>query len=388
MLGCVAVRCVGAQQPTYSSGAESAGCWPARLATLVDSTEVAIRSRLRPLLTAPTPATVEITTAPAWMRLAEARLLDVVLAGLRRPVLVQLRGVRRREAAFVLCDGDSRGAGAEYRFAASARGAAGPPEGRLAATVEELSWELLDGVLVARSRRVRRSAAAALVEELRVLERALVSDAVVPVVLVVVANDSELRRMFPLRWADGQLREMSFLATGGPSIGFIMLQGGRLSPHELVHIALSGRLARAEEGPTGPVPYFIEEALARAIGGTQGRPLDAVPRADVDPTALVARIEQLADRRVGDAARLPDAELVRDVLAGAYRVVLRRCRMMPAGLIEASDDSLFGEVLEMVGESLGLSSSRMAELAVRELATAWERPLVDLDQPRAPGCGR
>lgn len=367
---------------------EMSVCWAAPSARTVRAVGVeAVRQHLQHVLDVRRPTALTADSALAWMRHVDAKLLDLAVMSAVAPTYVTVGTGARDLDVGAVCDADGGGVDFELRIARASARASATPTGWIHAGARRLRWSVVDGVLIGVSTLAPAADRVAMVQQLRALERAFGSRAEPPAILLVLRDTAELRTVFPLRWRDNLVREHTFIAHGGPSVGFLALRGQPTSLHELVHVALSGRVQRAEDSMAGPVSYFFEEALARAIGGSEGRPFDEVARrGERDARALAALTAQHAESTVTAVRAGRHAGVLRDVVAGVYRVLLRHCRAIPAGVLEIGEEQPFGHFLTAANAQLALAPLEFLLASATELSLPWPTLMADLEQPTTARC--
>jgi hypothetical protein len=362
-------------------------CWADPTGRIVLASGGAVRQRLRHVLDHGLPPGVAPNRGLQWMQYVDGRLLDFVLSGSLDPKYVTARRRPGDLGAAAVCGKDGGGVEFELRLLPPSARSSTSPEGWIQAGASRLFWSVVDSVLVGTSPLAPSADPVATVHRLRDLERALRSRAETPAILLLLRDTAELRTVFPLRWRDNQVREHTFIAPGGPSVGFVAVAGRQTSLHELVHIALSGRGRRAEDSLSGPLSYFFEEALARAIGGSRGAQFDAIPRSvALDTNALALLTVQHAESTVAAVRSGPHADVLRDVVAGVYRVLLRHCREIPVGVLEMSEDQQFGHFLSLANSKLAIAPLDFLMSSTKELSLPWPTLIADLEQPKTATC--
>jgi hypothetical protein len=242
-----------AQSGSNRAATERPVCWADPTGRTVLASGGAVRQRLRHLLDHGLPPAVAANRALQWMQYVDGRLLHLVMSGSVDPTYVTARRRPRDLGAAAVCGKDGSGVEFELRLSLASARSSRLPDGWIQTGASRLSWSVVDSVLVGTSPLAPSADPVTTVHRLRDLERVLRSRAEQPAILLLVRDTAELRAVFPLRWRDNQVREHTFIAPGGPSVGFMVVAGRHTSLHELVHVALSGRGRRAEDGLAGPL---------------------------------------------------------------------------------------------------------------------------------------
>ena len=208
-------------------------------------------------------------------------------------------------------------------------------------------------------------------DTLRLIESILSARAPRPIALLLFASDESLRRGFPIRWRDHRFTDYSLTNPSLPSVSFIAQRHGALASHELVHLVLTKHRQRARASGD-PIPYFAEEALARAIGGSGG-----VSSRDLIAAQSAADVEVLlrdAIRRDADLAARPfetaeqfGADL--DMLGIVLRVGVVRCRDFPAELLSRSSTARVGTAVSRTAAMLRATTDSVVMWAANAAVT-------------------
>ena len=242
-----------------------------------------------------------------------------------------------------------------------------------------------DEVIVASDSSVRAPDIAAVVDSLHKIERLLGMTAIRPALLLLYANQSSLKRAYPAAWAGGKHAEVSVAPNGAPGMAFMAQRERGFNTHELVHLVVAGW--KGDAGITAFfIPYFAEEALARAIGGALGRSL-AELSLDWRNGSVHGRIGAVID----SATPLAGLELVPgtrppyeiDVLAALYRVAVLRCASFPVSILRTPDNTTLLTVTKAIAQASGISVDEVlsrAAAAIAEPTSPIQKPLGERGQ--------
>ncbi len=211
----------------------------------------------------------------------------------------------------------------------------------------------------------------ALADTLRQIEDIVGGRAKRPAFIVAFVSAASFVQHFPVRWRDGYYGDFTVAAAQLPSVSFMAPRGAGFSSHELTHVALTHSL-RDREAPY-LYPYFVQEALARAIGGSQGRSvfeLSNSPSASEAKRRLAKALsEDIRFDTLSFATHTDGAQDV-DILGAAYRVAVLHCRTLPRSLLLAGTARSVTLVVAGVSQALDLPRETVVDRMAVQLATS------------------
>lgn len=301
------------------------------------------------------------------LRFFDGAFLAAWLDGQGRTVLRQ-RLVDGQELILSLCAYEKTALRSEFRLGKQpARDSAGRPT-FIAQGTKNFRWlPVHSGVTVISGTAGADSIMAlALADTIAQLERVTHSTSVRPVYLVLVSDTAELARVFPIRYSDGNFRDFSLQSFRVGSMSFIARQQGHFPIHELVHVALASR-EFAASNETDPLLYFFTEALARALGGSEGISFGLLPDHKRSVEDVRELLNRHSDSTLAHVRFSADRNIMRDVVGALQRAVIRSCHVTPRGMLEFTDRDRFGRVVQVATEVLNISASAIAQLVVDEL---------------------
>jgi hypothetical protein len=209
---------------------------------------------------------------------------------------------------------------------------------------------------------------AAVVDSLSKIEVMLGADTSRVVFGVFFDSPGRFSEAFPMGWSDDTYRDWTLLDPDRGAMFFVAQRDHGISTHELVHAA-SGQLALRVDARGSSIPYVANEALARSVGGSDGKSFaELVGKID----AADARDLIRAELDVGDislARFVPGSSSLRsvDLLGAAYRVALSACRVFPADLLDARTAGSLRNVIRRIAAHLTISDDSAVELVAMQL---------------------
>lgn len=233
---------------------------------------------------------------------------------------------------------------------------------------------------------LNESTAAALRDSLELLEHVMGVPAYRPVFIFAFSSQATLALSYPERWNGGQPGDISLVFPEHPGAVFIATRGKGLVTHELVHLISVGIRPVAVALGTH-VPYYADEALARAIGGARGLSfaelMNRSSKRDFAGMLLALR----ATPQVLDSIELApgsDPPEFMNALSALYRVAIVHCSTFPSTLLFQSRTRTVDDAYMNFSLSSGIPSDSVMSLAVAEMANDSTVLLRAPRQPRRP----
>jgi hypothetical protein len=234
---------------------------------------------------------------------------------------------------------------------------------------QELQIASVDSVAVFTEEQWTDVAPQSMPDSLRWIESAFKRRAQRPVMIFAFRSQQTLEQSFPIRWPDGRYSDYSLSAAGVAGVAFVARRELGFSVHELVHLVLAASLPGSSTTPGG-IPYFAEEALARAVGGSQGQPFRTlVTRNDIRDArrALSHAVDQAISLDTVTFGTSAGPAPVLDLLGAVLNAALSNCEVFPFEILARSNSLTVGRAVEFLSERMRVRREAVIDFAALEL---------------------